>query len=106
MLSWRILRSQIHGRWSSGECGLLGVYGGRRYIKSRCFDPFPFPDPPEALRAKLRVAGEELDSFRKQRQAEHPIITLTQMYNVLEKLKAMGGDGLVLPLSPPPTSPP
>jgi hypothetical protein len=32
--------------------------------------------------------AEELDSHRKARQAEHPEITLTQMYNVLEKLRA------------------
>ncbi len=32
--------------------------------------------------------GEQLDSHRKARQAAHPGLTLTQMYNVLEKLKA------------------
>ena len=60
-----------------------------RYIKSRCFDPFPFPDPPESLKSEIRAVAEELDAFRKARQAEHPKLTLTQMYNVLEKLKAM-----------------
>jgi hypothetical protein len=59
------------------------------YTKSRCFDPFPFPDPPESLKADIRAVTEELDAFRKSRQAEHPKLTLTQMYNVLEKLKAM-----------------
>ena len=37
----------------------------------------------------------------KQRQAEHPKLTLTQMYNVLEKLKAMEARGR----HPPPSSP-
>ena len=32
--------------------------------------------------------AEELDTHRKARQAEHPKLMLTQMYNVLEKLKA------------------
>jgi hypothetical protein len=59
-----------------------------RYTKSHCFDPFPFPDTPERLKADIRVVAEELDAFRKERQAEHPRLTLTQMYNVLEKLKA------------------
>jgi hypothetical protein len=53
-----------------------------------CFDPFPFPDPAESLKADIRAVAEELDAFRKARQREHPSLTLTQMYNVLEKLKA------------------
>lgn len=32
--------------------------------------------------------GEELDAHRKRQQAAHPKLTLTQMYNVLEKLRA------------------
>jgi hypothetical protein len=52
------------------------------------FDPFPFPDPSELLKSQIRTIAEELDAFRKTRQAEHPKLTLTQMYNVLEKLKA------------------
>jgi hypothetical protein len=36
--------------------------------------------------------AEELDAHRKQVQSEHPDITLTGMYNVLEKLKS--GEGL------------
>jgi hypothetical protein len=37
----------------------------------------------------IPTADDPLDAFRKARQAEHPRLTLTQMYNVLEKLKAM-----------------
>src|SRR5258708_2739985 len=58
------------------------------YVKSKVFDPFPFPTPSEPLKAQIRSVAEELDAFRKQRQKEHPSLTLTQMYNVLEKLKA------------------
>lgn len=32
--------------------------------------------------------GEELDAHRKRQQAAHPKLTLTNMYNVLEKLRA------------------
>ena len=71
---------------SSG--GWLGDGNDPRYAKSRCFDPFPFPDCDEALKARIRAVAEELDAHRKARQAEHPSFTLTQMYNVLEKLKA------------------
>jgi hypothetical protein len=57
------------------------------YVKSRCFDPFPFPDPLEALRDEIRSIAEELDAHHKRRQAEHPELTLTGMYNVVEALR-------------------
>lgn len=40
------------------------------------------------MKAKLRAAGEELDATRKRVLAEHPDLTLTGLYNVLEKVKA------------------
>ena len=54
----------------------------------RRFSPFPFPVLTPAQRVTLRGLGEELDAHRKDRQAQHPGLTLTQMYNVLEKLRA------------------
>ncbi len=59
-----------------------------RYNQSECFAPFPFPSLTNAQRACLREFGEQLDAHRKARQAEHPKLTLTKMYNVLEKLWA------------------
>jgi hypothetical protein len=58
------------------------------YVKSRCFDPFPFPDCAEPLKVRIRAVAEELDAHRKACQAEHSRLTLTQMYNVLEKLRS------------------
>ncbi len=84
-----VLSSRLHAAWALRTGGWLGIGNDPRYSKSRCFDPFPFPDPPEPLKAEIRAVAEELDAFRKSRQAEHPKLTLTQMYNVLEKLKAM-----------------
>ena len=66
----------------------MGVGNNPRYIKTRCFDPFPFPIASEAVRTRVRNLGEELDTFRKARLAEHRGLTLTGMYNVLENLKA------------------
>jgi hypothetical protein len=84
-----ILSSRIHYRWYAANSAMLGVYDQDAvYVKSRCFDPFPFPDPSEDLKARLRALGEELDATRKRVQAEHPDLTLTGLYNVLEKLKA------------------
>ena len=80
-----MLSSRIHVVWSLSVGGTLE--DRPRYNKSKCFDPFPFPDPSDALKARIRAVAEELDALRKQRQAEHPDLTLTQIYNVLEKLR-------------------
>jgi hypothetical protein len=82
-----VLSSKIHVIWTLRAGGWLGVGNDPRYRKSRTFDPFAFPDPPDALKARIRAVAEELDALRKQRQAEHPDLTLTQIYNVLEKLR-------------------
>ena len=60
----------------------------RVYLKTPCFEPFPFPAATDAQQARIRAIAEELDSHRKRQQAEHPKLTLTDMYNVLEKLRA------------------
>ncbi len=83
-----VLSSKFHVVWSLAAGGRLGVGNDPRYNNSRCFDPFPFPDLTEDQRTRLRVLGEELDAHRKRQQAAHPKLTLTQMYNVLEKLRA------------------
>ena len=59
-----------------------------RYNNSRCFDTFPFPGLSDgSLKDRLRDLGERLDAHRKARQAAHPDLTLTGMYNVLDKLR-------------------
>lgn len=80
------MSSKVHLVWTTRAGGLLE--DRPVYPKSACFDPFPFPDATEPQKAGIRAVAEELDAFRKARQAEHPRLTLTQMYNVLEKLKA------------------
>ena len=60
----------------------------RVYNKTRCFDPFPFPAATDAQKARIRALAEELDSHRKRQQAQHPKLTLTDMYNVLAKLRS------------------
>ncbi len=80
------LSSRIHCSWSFHRGALLE--DRPTYHHSECFYPFPFPDPDEATRARLRALGEELDATRKTMQAEHPDLTLTGLYNVLEKVRA------------------
>lgn len=84
--SLAILSSSLHILWSRSSGSTLE--DRPRYLKTTCFDPFPFPDLTDDQRTRLRFLGEELDAHRKRQQAAHPKLTLTQMYNVLEKLRA------------------
>jgi len=80
-----VLSSRIHIAWALAAGGTLE--DRPRYNKTRCFDPFPFPDCDEVKKARVRESGEELDAHRKRQQAAHPSLTITDMYNVLEKLR-------------------
>ncbi|MEQ8956784.1 MAG: class I SAM-dependent DNA methyltransferase, partial [Coleofasciculus sp. C2-GNP5-27] len=81
-----VLSSKIHVIWALATGGRIGLGNDPIYSKSTCFDPFPFPNPtPEQ---KIRELGEKLDAHRKQVQAQHPDVTITGMYNLLEKLRA------------------
>lgn len=82
-----VLSSRIHVVWALAAGARLGVGNDPRYTKSRCFDPFPFPDPPPALRARIADYAELLDAHRKRQQAAHPALTLTGMYNVLAAIR-------------------
>src|SRR5690606_18904065 len=53
-----------------------------------CFETFPFPDATDAQRERIRDLAEQLDAHRKERLTEHPELTITKLYNVLEKVRA------------------
>ena len=81
-----ILSGRVHDVWALAQGGDLGATP--RYNKTRCFDPFPFPKLTDGQRTRLRALGEDLNAHRKRQQTAHPKLTLTQLYNVLEKLRA------------------
>lgn len=83
-----VLSSRLHVLYATAAGGRLGIGNDPRYNKSRCFDPFPFPACSEEQKAGIRAIAEELDAHRKRVQAQHPELTLTGMYNVLERLRA------------------
>nr|WP_120278133.1 DNA methyltransferase [Rhizobium sp. AG855] len=83
-----VLSSRFHVPWAMRTGGWLGVGNDSVYVKSRCFDPFPFPDVSEAQKAAIGAIAEELDAHRKRVLSDHPHLTLTGLYNVLERLKA------------------
>lgn len=87
-----VLSSHVHVSWALAAGARLGMGNDPRYQKSHCFDKFPFPDLTDSQRAHLADLGERLDAHRKARAAAHPELTLTGMYNVLEKLR--GGAAL------------
>jgi hypothetical protein len=82
-----VLSSRLHVAWSVRSGGWLGVGNDPRYTKSRCFDPFPFPETSEAQKEKIRAVAEELDRIRRNVLIEHSDITLTALYNVVEALR-------------------
>lgn len=84
-----ILSSRLHVVWAMKAGGWLGVGNDSTYNHSACFNAFPFPVLDTDKAKHLRALGEELVSHRKARQAEHPRLTLTQMYNVLERFRVL-----------------
>lgn len=78
-----VLSSRFHVTWALASGGTLE--DRPRYNKTVCFEPFPFPDCTSAQQTHIRTLGEQLDAHRKRQQALHPDLTLTEMYNVLEK---------------------
>jgi len=82
-----VLTSRIHVAYAIAAGGRLGVGNDPVYVKTCCFDPFPFPDANEAQKQVIRELAEELDSHRRWVLEEHEELTLTGLYNVLEALK-------------------
>ena len=81
-----VLSSHIHHVWAVGTGSTLE--SRPVYVKTKGFDPFPFPDATPAQQARIRELAETLDAHRKRQQAQHPTLTLTSLYNVVEKLRA------------------
>lgn len=96
-----VLSSRLHVAWALASGGWLGMGNDPRYSKTRTFDPFPFPDLEgrEALKDRLRELGERLDSFRKERLAQHDFLTMTGLYNALERLREIESDTAQPPLT-------
>jgi hypothetical protein len=88
--SWVLgtLSSQIHMTWAAASGGWLGVGDDPRWNKTKVFEPFPFPPADNSYTHLIRTIAEDLDAHRKRVLAEHPHLTLTGLYNVLEKLRA------------------
>ncbi|MCQ8783112.1 class I SAM-dependent DNA methyltransferase [Mangrovibrevibacter kandeliae] len=97
-----LLSARQHIAFANRLGGRQGVGNDPVYQHTDTFDPFPFPafsDLPPALVAKLSELGERLDAFRKARLAEHDDLTMTGLYNVLERVRELEGGAPVEPLT-------
>jgi hypothetical protein len=85
-----VLSSKVHEAWALAAGGTLE--DRPVYNKSNCFDPFPFPSDDRgrssALATRIGELADRMDTHRRTQQAMHADLTLTGMYNVLEKLRA------------------
>ncbi len=89
-----VLSSRLHGDWALAAGSWLGVGNDPVYVKSRCFETFPFPDedtgltPP--LRERIANLAEQIDAHRKRvlaPESGNTGLTLTGLYNVLAALR-------------------
>ncbi len=83
-----VLSSAIHVRWSLAAGSRLGIGNDPRYNNAACFDAFAFPDADAAARQRIAALAERLDAHRKNALARDERVTMTAMYNVVEKLRA------------------
>src|SRR3546814_14193653 len=89
-----ILTSRIHVAWSLAAGGRLGMGDDPVYVKSTCFDPFPFPaDVPKPLQGNIRDQAEALAALRKRVLESHQDLTLTRLYHVLRSEEPRVGKG-------------
>jgi hypothetical protein len=83
-----VVSSKIHVAWALAAGTRLGVGNDPRYNNSHCFDSFPFPDSPKNIRERIGLMAEALDEHRKDAIARDERVTMTGMYNVVEKLRS------------------
>ena len=81
-----VLSAMPHLLWVSRAGGML--VDRPVYVKTTCFDTFPFPEATDTQKATIGKVAEQIDAHRKSRQAQYPALKLTDVYNVLEKLRA------------------
>jgi hypothetical protein len=88
-----VLSSRLHGDWALAVGSWLGVGNDPVYVKSRCFETFPFPDEDTgltpALRERIAHLAAQIDQHRKRvlaPESGNTGLTLTGLYNVLAAL--------------------
>ncbi|WP_428309644.1 class I SAM-dependent DNA methyltransferase [Hydrocarboniphaga sp.] len=83
-----VLSCEIQKIWSLQAGGRLGVGNDPTWTNTTCFSTYPFPPATSEHQAVIRGIAEQLDAHRKRQQAANADLTLTGMYNVLDKLRS------------------
>jgi hypothetical protein len=81
-----VLSSRVHRAWALAVGGKLE--DRPVYSKGTCFDRFPFPDASPLLREEIATFAEGLDDLRSRALAQNPDLSMTGLYNVMEKVLA------------------
>lgn len=92
-----VLSSAPHHAWCRYFGGTLE--DRPRFNNTEIFPQFPFPDLSESQSAVLADLGESLDRLRKEQIAAHKQLTITGLYNVVERLRAIQADPTEPPLT-------
>jgi hypothetical protein len=82
-----VLSSRIHVCWALSSGSHLGVGNDPVYVKTACFDKYPFPLTTDEKKKSIGDLADRLDAHRKRQLDLNPRLTMTDMYNVLEKIK-------------------
>lgn len=81
-----VLSSHAHVCWALASGTLLE--DRPVYNKGFCFETFPFPAATAAQRSRIADLAEQIDAHRKTVLARHAGLTLTGLYNVMQKIGA------------------
>jgi hypothetical protein len=80
-----VLSSSIHTIWSLAAGARMGIDGTPRYNKRACFEAFPFPEAPAAMRQEIAALAERIDHHRSAALARSAKVGLTVVYNVVDR---------------------
>ena len=83
-----VLSSLVHTTFATWIGGWLGVGNDPTYNHADCFYRFPFPEVGRGDGGGDHRNRGAFGRHRKRQQSLHPKLTLTNVYNVLEKLRS------------------
>lgn len=83
-----VLSSYIHRTWALAAGGRMGVGNDPRYQNGTCFDNYPFPQSATEAVRNVATLAEQIERHCRVRQSTHSNLALTDVYNVVEKLRA------------------
>lgn len=85
-----VLSSRLHSVWALAAGATLE--DRPHYTSSTTFEPFPFPEVRAAERERIAELAESIDQHRKRHVGKSDEVTITAIYNIVEKLR--GGESL------------